>query len=69
MFRGETKETEGTAFVVYEDVFNAKRACERLNGLKVQEKYLEVQFCQLKKKPARRLGWKPGAAGPIEGSK
>jgi pre-mRNA branch site protein p14 len=30
--RGNTAETKGTAFVVYEDIFDAKTAVEKLNG-------------------------------------
>ena len=29
---GNTPETRGTAFVVYEDIFDAKNACDHLSG-------------------------------------
>lgn len=33
---GATKETRGTAFVVYEDIYDAKNAVEHLSGFNVQ---------------------------------
>lgn len=33
---GSTKETRGTAFVVYEDIYDAKNAVEHLSGFNVQ---------------------------------
>ena len=35
MVRGETKETRGTAFVVYEDIYDAKDAVDHLSGFNV----------------------------------
>ena len=32
--------TKGTAFVVYEDVMDAKQACDKLNGFNFQNRYL-----------------------------
>ena len=32
---GNTPETRGTAFVVYEDIFDAKNACDHLSGFNV----------------------------------
>ncbi|EAT76704.1 hypothetical protein SNOG_15866 [Parastagonospora nodorum SN15] len=32
--------TKGTAFVVYEDVMDAKSACDKLNGFNFQNRYL-----------------------------
>ena len=44
MFRqvrqGITTNTKGTAFVVYEDVMDAKQACDKLNGFNFQSRYL-----------------------------
>lgn len=37
--RGNTNETRGTAFVVYEDIFDAKTACEHLSGFNVSNRY------------------------------
>uniref|UniRef100_A0A914XY11 RRM domain-containing protein n=1 Tax=Panagrolaimus superbus TaxID=310955 RepID=A0A914XY11_9BILA len=37
---GSTPETRGTAFVVYEDIFDAKNACEHLSGFNVSNRYL-----------------------------
>lgn len=41
---GSTKETRGTAYVVYEDIFEAKAACESLNGFQVASRYLVVLY-------------------------
>ena len=41
-FRGNTAETRGTAFVIYEDIFDAKNACEHLSGFNVSNRYLVV---------------------------
>ena len=47
---GNEKNTQGTAFVVYEDVFDAKRAREKLSGFNVGGRYLVVLYYQPKKK-------------------
>lgn len=39
---GSTNATRGTAYVVYEDIFQAKHACEKLNGFQVAGRYLIV---------------------------
>jgi pre-mRNA branch site protein p14 len=44
--RGNTSETRGTAFVVYEDIFDAKTAVEKLNGFQVAKRYLVVLYYQ-----------------------
>jgi hypothetical protein len=38
--QGITQNTKGTAFVVYEDVMDAKQACDKLNGFNFQSRYL-----------------------------
>ena len=43
---GNEKHTRGTAFVVYEDIFDAKRAQENLNGFNVDSRYLIVFYFQ-----------------------
>ncbi|OQR75690.1 pre-mRNA branch site p14 protein-like [Tropilaelaps mercedesae] len=43
---GNTAETRGTAFVVYEDIFDAKNACEHLSGFNVCNRYLVVLYYQ-----------------------
>ena len=47
---GNAKKTRGTAFVVYEDIFDAKRAQENLNGFNVDGRYLIVFYFQPGKK-------------------
>lgn len=44
--RGTTAETRGTAFVVYEDIFDAKNACDHLSGFNVCNRYLVVLYYQ-----------------------
>ena len=48
-FRGNTPETKGTAFVVYEDIFDAKNACDHLSGFNVCNRYLVVLYYQSNK--------------------
>jgi pre-mRNA branch site protein p14 len=38
--QGIANTTKGTAFVVYEDVMDAKSACDKLNGFNFQNRYL-----------------------------
>lgn len=40
---GNTNQTRGTAYVVYEDIFEAKNACENLHGFQVAGRYLIVR--------------------------
>jgi len=46
---GCTPETRGTAYVVYEDIFDAKNACEHLSGYNVNNRYLVVLYYQATK--------------------
>ena len=48
--RGNTKDTRGTAYVVYEDIYDAKAAADHLSGFNVANRYLIVLFYQ----PARQ---------------
>jgi pre-mRNA branch site protein p14 len=41
---GTTGQTRGTAYVVYEDIYDAKNACEHLNGFQVAGRYIVVRF-------------------------
>lgn len=43
---GDQKDTRGTAFVVYEDIFDAKRAVDHLSGFSVGGRYLVVLYYQ-----------------------
>lgn len=43
---GHAKSTKGTAYVVYEDIFDAKTACEHLSGFNVANRYLIVMYHQ-----------------------
>ena len=44
--RGTTKETRGTAYVVYDDIHDAKTACEHLSGFNLLGRYLIVLYWQ-----------------------
>mmetsp|Transcript_32413 Transcript_32413/g.58876 ORF Transcript_32413/g.58876 Transcript_32413/m.58876 type:complete len:133 (-) Transcript_32413:158-556(-) len=41
---GTSKETKGTAYVVFEDIFDAKSACDHLSGFNVANRYLIVIY-------------------------
>ncbi|KAF8056229.1 Sf3b6 [Scenedesmus sp. PABB004] len=41
---GNAKETRGSAYVVFEDIYDAKQAQEHLSGFNVQNRYLIVIF-------------------------
>lgn len=43
---GDTKDTRGTAFVVYEDIYDAKNAVDHLSGFNVANRYLIVLYYQ-----------------------
>lgn len=47
--QGINSNTKGTAFVVYEDVMDAKLACDKLNGYNFQNRYLVVLYHQPEK--------------------
>ncbi|KAJ1763744.1 Splicing factor 3B subunit 6 [Coemansia sp. RSA 2523] len=43
---GNTQKTRGSAFVVYEDIYDAKEACEHLQGFNVTGRYLVLLYYQ-----------------------
>ncbi|XP_038051802.1 splicing factor 3B subunit 6-like [Patiria miniata] len=43
---GTSPDTKGTAYVVYEDIFDAKNACDHLSGFNVCGRYLVVLYYQ-----------------------
>ncbi|KAK5131570.1 hypothetical protein LTR08_000825 [Meristemomyces frigidus] len=47
--QGIASNTKGTAFVVFEDVMDAKSACDKLNGFNFQNRYLVVLYHQPEK--------------------
>ena len=51
--QGIAQNTKGTAFVVYEDVMDAKAACDKLNGFNFQNRYLVVLYHQPEKSKAQ----------------
>ncbi|KAI7873657.1 RNA-binding domain-containing protein [Lichtheimia hyalospora FSU 10163] len=46
---GNASDTRGTAFVVYEDIYDAKNACEHLQGFNILGRYLIVLYYQQNK--------------------
>jgi RNA recognition motif-containing protein len=42
--RGTTKESRGTAYIAYEDIYDAKTACDHLSGFNVANRYLIVLY-------------------------
>eukprot|EP00742_Colponemidia_sp_Colp-10_P003350 GILJ01003567.1.p1 GENE.GILJ01003567.1~~GILJ01003567.1.p1 ORF type:complete len:139 (-),score=28.18 GILJ01003567.1:158-532(-) len=47
--RGTTNDTRGTAYVVYEDIYDAKNAVDHLSGFNVAGRYLIVLYYQQQK--------------------
>ena len=45
-YRGDKGDTRGTAFVVYEDIYDAKNAVDHLSGFNVCGRYLVVLYYQ-----------------------
>ncbi|KAJ1964042.1 hypothetical protein GGI12_001681 [Dipsacomyces acuminosporus] len=43
---GAEANTKGTAFVIYEDIYDAKEACDHLQGFNVMGRYLIVLYYQ-----------------------
>ncbi|KAF5175424.1 Splicing factor 3b subunit 6-like protein [Thalictrum thalictroides] len=43
---GTNKETKGTAYVVFEDIYDAKTAVEHLSGFNVANRYLTILYYQ-----------------------
>ena len=41
---GSEKDTKGSAYVIYEDIFDAKAAVENLSGFNVMGRYLVVGY-------------------------
>ncbi|KAI9594679.1 hypothetical protein BDF19DRAFT_444512 [Syncephalis fuscata] len=50
---GTAADTKGTAFVVYEDIYDAKTACDHLSGFNVMGRYLIVLYYQPNKTSKR----------------
>ena len=50
---GNAQETRGTAFVVYEDIYDAKTAVDHLSGFNVCGRYLVVLYYQQTKMQKR----------------
>ena len=46
---GDQATTKGSAFVIYEDIYDARNALERLQGFKVLDRFLVVQYFRQRK--------------------
>ncbi|CAH0478193.1 unnamed protein product [Peronospora belbahrii] len=51
---GVNNDTRGTAFVVYEDIYDAKNAVDHLSGFNVCGRYLIVLYYQANKMQQRK---------------
>lgn len=47
--QGNEATTKGSAFVIYEDIYDARNAYERLQGFKVSDRFLVVQYFRQRK--------------------
>ena len=45
---GKGADLRGTAFVIYEDIYDAKQACDHLSGFNVGGRYLTVLYYQVR---------------------
>lgn len=57
--QGTSPSTKGTAFVVYDEIADAKQACDKLNGYNFMNRYLVVLYHQ----PEKMAGKSAVAAG------
>ncbi len=64
---GNSNETRGTAYVVYEDIFDAKHACEHLSGFNVGGRYLVVLYFQPTKTGKADVGKLKGDIASLAG--
>lgn len=55
---GDKQDTKGTAFVVYEDIYDAKNAVDHLSGFNVCGRYLVVLYYQASKSSNREENMK-----------
>ncbi len=46
---GNANDTRGTAYVVYEDIFDAMTACQRLSGFNLMGRFLIILYHQPQK--------------------
>lgn len=51
--QGIANNSKGTAFVVYEDVHDAKQACDKLNGFNFQNRYLVGMYTRMVERKER----------------
>lgn len=55
--RGSAKDTRGTAYVVYEDIYDAKMAVDHLSGFNVANRYLIVLYYNPAKQNKKVRRW------------
>jgi pre-mRNA branch site protein p14 len=61
--RGNSGATKGRAYVVYENIMDAKQACEHLSGFNVSGRYIIVTYHQVDK---QQLVGTAGAAATLQ---
>ena len=49
IYSGTTKSTRGSAFVVYHDIYDAKKAVDSLSGFKVSGRFLVINYYKASK--------------------
>ncbi len=50
---GDTQQTKGSAYVIYEDIFDARNAQGQLSGYNLKNRYLVVNYHHEKKRLSR----------------
>ena len=63
--RGSAKDTRGTAYVVYEDIYDAKMAVDHLSGFNVANRYLIVLYFNPAKQNKKVRAWKLPLFAPL----
>lgn len=54
MRTGTDKETRGTAYIVYDDIYDAKNACEHLSGFNLLGRYLLCTYWSPERAASRK---------------
>jgi RNA recognition motif-containing protein len=60
--RGSAKDTRGTAYVVYEDIYDAKMAVDHLSGFNVANRYLIVLYFNPARQNKKVSAWSAALA-------
>eukprot|EP00388_Colpodella_angusta_P024702 GDKJ01065053.1.p1 GENE.GDKJ01065053.1~~GDKJ01065053.1.p1 ORF type:complete len:130 (+),score=13.73 GDKJ01065053.1:35-391(+) len=52
--KGTDQDTKGTAFVIYDDIFDAQAAFKELQGFNYEQRYLSIQYYNQQKWETRK---------------